>query len=165
MEAVALSDADVTLDLYLTGAGSPYMRSLEQLAERLGNRVTVHPPVSQAELVPMLNSYDVGIHVLPRTNTNNALALPNKFFDYVQARLAMVIGPTADMKRLLNRYELGVVAEGYDVPQVVDALNSLTVDRVTEWKRNAVVAAPENCAEAQQAVWEAAVAGRLAMAR
>ncbi len=165
MEAVARSTADATLDLYLTGAGSPYVRELEELAARLGDRVTVHPPVPHAELVPLLNSYDVGIHVLPRTNTNNALALPNKFFDYVQARLALVIGPTVDMERLLEKYDLGAVASGFEVQDVVEALNGLTPEKVAAWKRNAAAAAPENCAESQQQVWEAAVAQRIAVPR
>ena len=164
MEAVAASSADVTLDLYLTGVGSAYHRSLEELAARLGSRITLHPPVPQSELIETLNAYDVGIHVLPPTNTNNGLALPNKFFDYVQARLALVIGPTIDMEQLLRQYDLGVVADGFDTNTVTAALDGLTAEEVERWKRNADAAAPENSAESQLHVWEAAVGERIAPA-
>lgn len=161
MEAVALSSADVTLDLYLMGSGSPYYLGLQELAEKLGDRITMHPAVAQHELIEVLNSYDVGIHVLPRTNTNNSLALPNKFFDYVQARLALVIGPTEDMALLVEKYEIGAVSEGFEVAQVVETLNKLTPAAVATWKQNANLAAPKNSAESQQSVWEAAIAERL----
>lgn len=161
MRAAALTKTDLIFDLYLTQPDSPHGKELRALAGELGERVTVHPPVPQGELVALLNSYDVGIHVLPATNTNNSLALPNKFFDYVQARLGMVIGPTADMVKLLERYELGRVADGFDRDTIVAALDTLTPHEVATWKANAAAAAQECSAEAQQHVWEHAVASRL----
>ena len=34
-----------------------------------------------------------GLHLLPPVSFNNANALPNKIFDYVQARLGLIVGP------------------------------------------------------------------------
>lgn len=161
MEAAAKSRANLTLDLYLTGVGSDYHGSLVTLAHQLGHRVTVHPPVQQRELVGVLNQYDVGVFILPETNTNYRLALPNKFFDYVQARLALVISPTVDMERLLHRYDLGVVTEGVGVDEVVAAFDELNPEAVHGWKQNSDVAAPENSAEAQNPVWRASIADRM----
>lgn len=157
MEAAARTETNLTFDLFLTGEGTEYANSLRELADSLGDRVTVHPPVPQGELVPLLNGFDVGIHILPATNTNNALALPNKFFDYVQARLGLVIGPTADMARLAEEYEIGSVADGFDVESVVGALDALDRGTIEKWKRNADAAAPRVSAEAQQHVWVDAV--------
>lgn len=158
MEAAARTETDLVFDLYLTQQHTPYAQRLRDLADELGDRVTVHPPVPQSQLVETLNGYDVGIHILPATNTNNELALPNKFFDYVQARLGMVIGPTADMAALLDRYELGLVADSFEVESVVRALDSLVPERVELWKRNADAASEECSAEAQQHTWAEAVA-------
>lgn len=162
MRAAAVSKTPLTLDLYLTGVGSDYHSSLLALAEELGDRVTVQPPVPQRDLVRVLNSHDVGVFILPDTNTNYRLALPNKFFDYVQARLALIISPTEDMERLLRQHDLGIVAQGTDVDAVVAAFDDLSSDDVTRWKRNADSAAVENSAEAQNPVWEAAIAARMA---
>lgn len=158
MRAVAATSADVVFDLYLTQQGSPYAQGLRALADEIGDRVSVLPPVAQSELVSTLNRYDVGVHVLPPTNTNNALALPNKFFDFVQARLGMLIGPTADMARLLEQYELGAIADDFDVDAVTRALDGLTPERVAAWKANAHAAAEELSAERQHGAWERAVA-------
>ncbi|WP_416443818.1 hypothetical protein AB3K78_12805 [Leucobacter sp. HNU] len=155
---MARTDLDATLDLYLTQQGTPYADGLAKLAEELGERIRLHPPVPQAELVGVLNGYDVGIHVLPPTNTNNALALPNKFFDYVQARLGIVIGPTADMAKLVRQYKVGAVAEGFGVDDVVRTLDRIDPEQVAEWKRNAHAHAEEASAERQEQAWRDAIA-------
>lgn len=68
-----------SLDLYLVGEGTEYYQSLLDLADTLGERIQVLPPVPSTDLVPTLNLYDVGIHQLPPTNTNHVVAMPNKF--------------------------------------------------------------------------------------
>src|SRR5690606_14748561 len=105
---------DVTLDLYLTPNDPAYLEELRGLAAGSGGVVTVHEPVPYADLLPLLNGYDVGVHVLPPSSFNNANALPNKVFDYVQARLGLLVGPSPEMAMLVHRHELGVVAPAFD---------------------------------------------------
>lgn len=157
MEAVARTSADVTLDLYLTMQGTAYADGLRELADRLGERITIHPPVPYSELVDVLNSYDVGIFVLPPTNTNYSLALPNKFFDYVQARLGQVVSPTVDMAALTEEHHLGITTRGFEVEDVVAALDTLRPEQVAQWKQNADAAAGELSSATQDRVWKAAI--------
>ncbi|MBH0053571.1 glycosyltransferase family 1 protein [Salinibacterium sp. SWN139] len=161
MDAVAQSSTNVTLDLYLTQQETPFGRELQARAAQLGERVTLHPPVPHDELIDILHRYDAGLHILPPTNTNIRLALPNKFFDSVQARLGMVIGPTVDMERLLQEYDLGVAAAGFDVADIVAVLDKLERGEVARWKSNAHAGAKELSSEAQQAGWLDAVRGLL----
>ena len=56
----------------------------------------VHPPVTPAELPSSLNAFDVGVYVLPPRTMNHRLMLPNKFFDFVQARLALVFSTAVE---------------------------------------------------------------------
>ena len=103
-----------SLDFYLVPArdGGKYLRVLESLASG-PNKVTFHPPVSPADLPAVLNRYDVGIFSLPPQTRNHALMLPNKFFDFVQARLAIVFSPSPETSRLIERYDLGAVTEDF----------------------------------------------------
>ncbi|WP_173922212.1 glycosyltransferase family 1 protein [Agromyces sp. Marseille-P2726] len=156
MRAVA-AVPDLTLDLYLTHNNTSDREYLVELADSLGPRITVHEPVPQSELIETLNRYDVGIFVLPPTNENHVLALPNKFFDYVQARLAVVVGPTLEMARLTRDRGLGVVTETFDEPAIVAALSSLTVEQVDAFKRASDAAAEALSSENQVEVWAAAV--------
>lgn len=163
MEAVARSSANISLDLFLTGEGSDYAATLRGLAERLGDRVNLYPPKPYAELLSTLNGYDIGIHILPPTNTNNVLALPNKLFDYVQARLGVVVGPTEAMAERVRALNIGAVADGFDVDAVVEVLDRITPELAREWKAQAVASARQLSVDAQLPVWEAAVASLIAL--
>ena len=161
MRAVANSSAPVSLDMYLTGQGTEYARTLIKLANELGDRVRILPPKPYDELIAALNQYDVGIHILPPTNTNNVLALPNKLFDYVQARLAVVAGPTPDIQRRVDEFDLGVITEGFDEADVQRAVDALTPAAVAEWKHNAHRAAQVLNAEYELPVLGDAIDGLL----
>lgn len=158
MRAVAASSIDVTLDLYLTHNPPTDREQLSTLAAELGERITVHEPVTQDVLVETLNGYDVGIHVLPPTSENNSLALPNKFFDFVQARLAVIVGPSIEMAKLVREHGLGEVTESFDEPAIRAALDALTPEVVDEYKRASDRSASELSAESQVEVWAAAIA-------
>lgn len=146
-------DDRVTLDLFLVpgGDGGAYQRSLEQRAAGC-DRIRFRAPVAPAALPATLNGYDVGVFVIPPTHTNARLTLPNKFFDFVQARLGIVVGPTIEMQRLVEKHGLGVVADGFAVDDVVRALGSLTPDAVRTFKAASAAAARELSFETDAAV-------------
>lgn len=157
MRAVAMTPGDMTLDLYLTYNNTADREYLVELAESLGPRITVHEPVPQSELIETLNEYDVGIFVLPPTNENHVLALPNKLFDYVQARLAVVVGPTLEMARIVRDRGLGIVTDTFEESSIVSALASLTTEQVDTFKQASDAAAEPLSSENQVEVWARAV--------
>lgn len=161
MQAVARTKTDVTLDLYLMQQNQLELSEVVSLAEALGPRITVHDPVSQSELVETLNTYDIGIHVLPPTSINNALALPNKFFDFVQARLGVIVGPSPEMASIVQKHNLGWVTESFEEDAIVAVLDSLTPELVDKHKRAADAASEQLSAEEQNETWAAALEGLL----
>lgn len=162
VEGVGLTTADVTLDLYLVPT-DPAL--IERLRADAGDRVTIHPPVPYADLAALLNTYDAGLHFLAPVNFNHAHALPNKIFDYVQARLALVIGPTPEMARVVEQYELGWVAEGFSAEAVAAVLDRLHVEAVDRAKAAAHAAAAPLSAERQVEPWREAIAAIVARTR
>lgn len=144
IEAVKILPERYTLDLYLVtaGDGGKYLRTLHELAGS-EPRITFHEAVSPEELPVVLNGYDVGVYWLRPTNKNGELALPNKFFDFVQARLALAIGPSIEMASLVDRFGMGVVSDGFDVDDAVTSLRSLTAETIEDFKKAAALAAPE----------------------
>ena len=157
VEAVQRSRSPLTLDLYLMPNDPAYLDELRSLASR-DDRVRVMDPVPYSELLATLNAYDLGIHIIPPVNFNNAWSLPNKFFDYVQARLGLVIGPSPEMRENLERYGLGTTTRGFGTDDVVAALNTLGSSDVSRWKANAHNAAQALSAEEQVATWDRAIA-------
>lgn len=117
----------------------------------------VLPPVAYDDLVATLNRYDVGVFVLPPVNPNYAAALPNKLFDYVQARLGVVIGPSPEMEEVVRGHALGTVTESFTAEALRTILDGLDVERVDEWRRASDRAARELSAEVRSRPWLDAV--------
>ncbi len=157
LDAVDLTDGAVSFDLYLTPNDPPYLDELRERARSM-SRVTINDPVPYEDLVSTLNGYDMGVHLLAPTNFNNTWALPNKLFDYAQARLGVVIGPTPEMAERVTRYGLGVVAADFSAAALADQITALTPERVGRFKDAANEHAVELSAESQVAIWEGRVA-------
>lgn len=152
-----------SLDLYLVPAndGGRYLRQLQEQAAG-SDRVRLHDPVSPAELPAVLNAYDVGVYSIPPINVNTRLALPNKFFDFVQARLAIAIGPSVEMARLTHEHRLGVVADDFEQAAFSAALSSLTPQAVREYKANVHAAARTLSSDEDAATTQAVISRLLA---
>lgn len=144
IDAVNALPERFTLDLYLVPAndGGTYMRALRERAAS-SNRVTFHDPVPPADLPRTLNDYDLGVFWIEPFNTNARLTLPNKLFDFVQARIGMAIGPSEEMEPVVRKHQLGPIAQGFDLAQCIDSLRDITAMDVRRWKDSAEAAAHE----------------------
>lgn len=157
IEAVLRTAAPVTLDLYLTRNHPDYVDELRATADRSDGRVTVHDPVPYAQLAETLRAHDVGIHVLPALNFNNEWAMPNKIFDYIQARLGVIVGPSPEMAPFITELGVGVAARGFAVEDIVGVLDALSPAAVDEMKQRSDAVAREVSAEAESVPWRTAV--------
>ncbi|MGX7824005.1 glycosyltransferase [Actinokineospora sp. 24-640] len=137
IEAVRGLDSTYTLDLYLV-PGRDGGKYLDKLRSLIGGdqRITLHPPVASTEVPRTLNQYDVGIYSLPPLTPNHLYMLPNKIFDFVQARIAVVFGSAPETDRLINEHDLGVIAADASAGAMREALAALDVDRVRAYKQN-----------------------------
>lgn len=156
IQAVEAARDDVSLDLYLTPNHPDYLAELRALTAS-STRVRILDPVPYVDLIRTINAYDVGIHLLPPTNFNNTWALPNKLFDYVQARLGVLIGPSPEMQEYVERFGFGAVADGFDAAALTRTIDALTPDAVRAFKDRAHASARELGAEAQVQVWRRAI--------
>jgi glycosyltransferase involved in cell wall biosynthesis len=75
------------------------------------------------------------------------MALPNKFFEFIMAGLAVAIGPSPAMAAIVNRYDLGVVADTFDPRALADRLNALTAADIDAMKHRSLAAARDLNAE------------------
>lgn len=153
VDAVAATTTDVRLDLYLVSAKPEYLRALQQRIDKTGAPARICEPLPYNELVPRLNTYDVGVYQPKPINLNHAFALPNKVFDFVQARLALVIGPAEEMARVVRENGLGIVTEDFTTDSLKRALDALTAADVSRWKHASDLAASALSAETQQHTW------------
>lgn len=157
IDAVETTMTDVTLDLYLTANDPAYLESLRKRCAGTA-RCRLSDPVPYSELVDTLAQYDLGVFVLPPTTFNYRWALPNKLFDYVQARLGIVIGPSPEMSAIVDERGLGVVCGDFTADSLRRALDGLTVEGVTEFKAAAHRAAVPLSSALEVEKWATAVA-------
>ncbi|MBK8628514.1 MAG: hypothetical protein IPN86_24075 [Saprospiraceae bacterium] len=92
-------------------------------------------------IVSFISSYDMGVYILEPTNFNNGMALPNKIFEYIQARLAAAIGPSSEMKGLTENYNIGVVSHDFKSKSLANILNNLRKEDISNFKNNSNSAA------------------------
>ena len=138
-------------------------RYLDRLRALIGDdpRVRLHPPVRPDELVGTLNAYDIGVFSLPPLTPNHRLMLPNKIFDYVQARIAVVFNSAPETDRLISEYDLGAIAADASGSAMHDTLAALDPARVAACKQNAHRAAEVLTSDRDAEVTRSVAAGLL----
>jgi hypothetical protein len=121
------------LNFMLTGSDSRYLNYLKGLARR---RANIHflPPVPMRILPRVLNSFDVGVHLLEPLNFNSLHSLPNKFFEFIQARLALAIGPSPEMARIVKEHDLGLISPDFTPVALAHCLLALDREKVNYHK-------------------------------
>lgn len=147
IEVMQHLDARFSLDLYLTG-DPEYIAELRRLAEACP-QVRFCAPVAFTWLHAMLTEYDMGFYFLVPSGFNTTFNLPNKFFEFVQARLAIAIGPSPDMAALVQAHRCGVVAPSFEVSAMADTLNALKDTELAVLKQNSDAAAHQLCWEVE----------------
>ena len=146
IEIMNYLDERFFLDLYLVPSDSTYLDHLRKLSDN-HPRIRILPPVPIANVVTTINNYDIGIYLLEPNNFNNRCSLPNKFFDFIQARLAIAIGPSPEMKRLVERYDCGIVSEDFSPESLAGKLNKLDKRNIDYLKQQSHKAAKALCFE------------------
>lgn len=141
IDAMTVLDDRFSLDLYLVGT-EKYLGSLRDRAAG-SPRIRFNAPVHPTALPATLNQYDLGVYLLPLRTRNHRLMLPNKFFDFVQARLGQLISPAEETAALIAEHGLGPALPDHSVAGLVAALSPLTDEQVEGFKANAHAAAHE----------------------
>jgi glycosyltransferase involved in cell wall biosynthesis len=126
------------------GSDEPYLAGLRSLAEQVGagERVTIEGPVPASEMIERANAdADVGFFVQPDISPQKRFTLPNKFFEYVTAGLALCVADLPEMARFVREHDLGVLVPDASPDAISAAINSLDRESIDRYKRNSLEAA------------------------
>jgi hypothetical protein len=158
LEMMEHLDDRFTLDLilmtsdYASAQTKNYIEGFKEQATK-DPRIKILPAVKSHDVVNTINAYDIGVFLIPPINFNYANTLPNKLFDFIQARLGIAIGPTPEMAAIVNRYRNGVVAPDFEPKTLAGKLMQLTMEDVAVFKSRSGVAAQELNAEKNEVIF------------
>ena len=126
----------------------------EELVQRASKYQNIHflAPVPFAQIPSFTNQFDVGLFILNNDLINYKYALPNKFFEFVQARLAIAIGDSYEMKQYVKKYDLGIAADENTPEALADKFIKLTKEDIMKYKHNAHKYARELSAEPNMSI-------------
>ncbi|MEP2705267.1 MAG: glycosyltransferase [Roseibium sp.] len=133
-------------DLIIRGAGdADYFENLKQLAKNLGlsHRLFLEGPVPFDQIVPAANRADIGYFVHYDASPQKRFVLPNKFFEYVMAGLALCVSDLPEMSRLVKSHDLGRLVAEFDEQEIANVINSFDRVSIEEYKRASLEAAKE----------------------
>jgi hypothetical protein len=160
IDMMDLLDKRFTLDMILMTsdfASAQTKSYINGLKERVAKnpKIRIIPPVKSHEVVPLIQQYDIGVFLIPPINFNYANTLPNKLFEYFQARLGIAIGPTPEMAAIVKEYNIGVVSDDFTAENLAAKLNSVTEADLRKFKTNAEAAAKALNAEKNEETFNA----------
>lgn len=110
---------------------------LQRLRQAAGGHPRIHftSPVPFTGIIPALHHYDIGLFLLPPTSFNNLNALPNKFFEFIQARLMVAVGPSPAMAEQTWLHDCGVVSDDFSPAALAARLNALGTADINRYKQ------------------------------
>lgn len=148
IQAVDNSSGRFRLHLFLTSSRSDpsYYSMLEEQAA--ASRYTeFHAPVPTSEIPAHINKYDIALSIVPNANFNEICMLPNKIFESIQARLMMVVGPSHEMRSLVEGYNVGISLPETSAECLAETLATINKGTIAEFKQRSHLAANELCTE------------------
>lgn len=118
---------------------------LLEFKEKSKGILNILEPVSLNEIIPFCSQFDIGILALPNNSFNNKNALPNKFFEYIQSRLAVVSTPLDSIKMFLKKECLDssfcALCKNFKAKQIAKTINQIEYKKLYSMKQSANKAA------------------------
>lgn len=142
------------------------IESLRALAKKAGvnDRIFFHPAVSFAALKNYIGAADVAMVLLEgKFCINHAYALPNKFFESIQACVPLICFDLPEIGQIVRHYGIGLLANEDDEKSVAEAVMKLRNDKALydRLKRNMEKTKKELCWEKESLKLKAAIQGMM----
>ncbi|MFA7289613.1 MAG: glycosyltransferase [Melioribacteraceae bacterium] len=112
--------------LLLLGDGES-KRYFEEIAHEndVSDRVIFAGTISQKDLINYTASADIGIALIENISVSYYHALPNKLFEYIMAGLPVLSCPLPQMKKIVEEYNAGIIADPDNEDEVISGIKKL----------------------------------------
>jgi glycosyltransferase involved in cell wall biosynthesis len=120
---------------------------LEKLVEKenLHDKVEFTGKLPIEELVKLTPKADLGLSIEEDLGLNYRFALPNKLFDYIQAKVPVLVTDLPEMEAIVKNYNIGEITSSLKpeklAKKIIEALHNQ--EKRKTWEQNLEVAAQE----------------------
>ena len=145
---------------YIEGAvfviigGGDVLDMLKQQAKEMTmeDKVMFIPKMPFSELYQYTVHGDIAITLDKDTNINYRFSLPNKIFDYIQARVPVLASDLVEIKGVVEQYKIGFILKSHDPKEIALSVENMIKDvsQYEIWKENLNIAAKELCWENEE---------------
>lgn len=135
IESSAHLEKRFSLSLMLTG-NAAVIQQLKDLANKHNPNINFVNSVPMDLVSQTLNAFDVSLAFFPPVNQSFLYALPNKFFEAIQARIPIVAGESPEMASLIRNFKLGWIVKDWQYESLISLINSLSIEEINLAKQN-----------------------------
>ncbi len=95
---------------------------------------------------------EIGISLEENLGLNYYFALPNKIFDYIAAKIPVLVSDLPEMKRIIENFNVGMVAKSRKPQELAAQINEMLFNNELRniWEKNLNLAAAELCWEKEE---------------
>ena len=118
----------------------------------LSERVRFLGQVPFQELHAYTLMADIGLSIEKDVSINYHFCLPNKFLDYIQANVPVLVSHFPEMEAIVNQYQIGEFLESHDPASIAAKIDSMlkNTEKLAFYKKNLQKAAEELCWENEE---------------
>jgi len=97
---------------------------------------------------------DLGLSIEKDVSVNYHFALPNKFMDYIQANVPLLVSPFPEMKAIVDQYQIGEFIGSHEPGKLAAQFDRMLShpENLARYKQNLLKAAEELCWENEEQV-------------
>jgi len=153
IQAMKFLRSDAKLVIAGTGDVVDKIR-LYAIDQKVSGKVVFLGQIPFQDLHPVTLMADLGLSIEKDVSLNYHYALPNKFMDYIQAGVPVLISPFPEMKAIVDRYFIGETIENHDPRHLASKMDAMLMnkERLGIYHGNLVRAAEDLCWENEEKI-------------
>jgi glycosyltransferase involved in cell wall biosynthesis len=120
------------IEIHLRGnCPKDYRQKLnQQIPSEWINRIFIHPTVANNELLSRISEHDIGLSLEVSNISSRNLTITNKFFQYLQAGLAIIATDTEGQSEIISDHsQIGTLVLSNDPSALAQAINDMISDQ------------------------------------